>query len=132
MNSKVVHKLYNLYKIYTNKQKTQISTPYFNAYFIYAANDNNVLEIDAEEKTLKSFVAFLYTGRIKEEEVNWKDLFIPASYLLMPDLARTCELQLMGKVRRSMDGIKDEIKFAIKFCALKLKRYIIPVRVIHK
>ena len=41
-------------------------SPYFDAYFSYAANDNNVLEIDAEEKTLKSFVAFLYTGRIKE------------------------------------------------------------------
>ena len=102
-------------------------SPYFNAYFIYAANDNNVLEIDAEEKTLKSFVAFLYTGRIKEEEVNWKDLFKLASYFLVPDLARTCELQLMGKVRRSMDGIKDEIKFAIKFCALKLKRYIVSL-----
>ena len=110
-----------------------VGSPYFNALFKFN-RDVHIVEVEGDTRTMQVILSYLYSGRINENDVtNWQTLYNVASYYQLLDLCRHCELQMMARLTRSMDEIKSLLKFAIKFQAMKLKRYIVVyIRLLQK
>ena len=105
-----------------------MGSPYFSACFEYALAKEDgfmITNIHADSKTVKTLVLFLYSGRIKGEDINWSNLFRLAMYCQLADLAHHCQLQIMSKVRKNMEDLKALLRFSVKFHAIKLKMYLI-------
>ena len=105
-----------------------LGSPYFRALFgcHFAQKDQKVVKAESDAETMLIVLSFLYTGQIDEGEVtSWPKLFQVASFYQLEILTRHCELQMMNRVANSLDDIKELLKFAIKLCANKLKRYLV-------
>jgi hypothetical protein len=105
-----------------------IGSPYFSALFGYnfGKEEQNVVNCESDFETMEIILCFLYSGRIEEEHVvNWPDLYRVADFYQLDHLSRHCELQMMTRVVKTLEAIKDLLKFAITFHAYKLKRFLV-------
>jgi hypothetical protein len=100
---------------------------YFKALFIdFGQIEQNIVKVEYELETMKNLLSYLYSEKIKEENVsNWKNLFKAASFYQIEKLARHCQLQLMSRVDKTWNHITELFRFAIVFNATKLKRFLV-------
>lgn len=116
------------YKQISAHRNLLLASPYFCGLFgsNFGQENKKVVKVENDFESMQIVVSFLYTGRVEEEEViNWPDLYQAASFYQVNNLARHCELQMMSRVTKEWDTIKELIKFARTFHAIKLKKFLI-------
>ena len=107
--------------------------PYFRALLSknFSESQRLFIKIDFDHSMMKIFLSFLYSGYICNKKVeNWTDMFIMASFYGLEELSRYCELQMMTRVERNMEYIKQILHFAMRYRAFKLKKFLI--RLVHQ
>jgi hypothetical protein len=105
-----------------------LASPYFSALFgdNFGQEAQKLVNVEYDICTMRIVVSFVYSGRVQEEDVcNWQALYQAALFYQMENLARHCELQLMTRVSRQWDSIRELIRFASTFYAVKLKKFLI-------
>ena len=111
------------------------ASPYFRATFSENfKNSNAIIKVEFNYPIVKEVISYIYTGRLKEEMIeNWPDVYRMACYFHLDILANHSELQMIVHTPSDMDGMKNVLKFAMKFHALRLKSFIIErIRIIQK
>ena len=107
-----------------------LSCPYFRAFLSdnFVKHCKETVKVDFEYDHMKVVLQFLYSGRINEDDVkNWPQLYEIANFYCLDTLARHCQLQMMIRASRKIDGIKSLLEFALKFNARKLIVFLINV-----
>ena len=118
-------------KLSAHKCLLSASSPYFRALFRghFANSSPKMIKVDFEFDLMKVMVSFLYSGQLDEEQVeNWPDLYRIAKFYNVDVLANHSELQMMvGAPREEIEGMKRVLQFALKYQALRLKRFVIEL-----
>ena len=107
-----------------------LGSSFFNALFNnhFGHLNQTVIKVESDYDTMKIIVNYLYSGRVEDVDVvNWPDLYRVAGFYQILTLANHCELQLMSGVSKSMENIKEFLKFAKVFNAKKLRAYLIKL-----
>ena len=104
------------------------SSPYFRALFRgnFEKSNEDIIRVEFEYNLMKVMVLFLYSGQVDEDKVeNWPDMYRIAQFYNVEMLANHSELQMMVGSPRDAEGIKEILKFAVKYQAKRLKRFMI-------
>ena len=107
-----------------------LGSPFFTALFNnhFGTSNQSVIKVEADYDTMEIIVTYLYSGRVEDSDVvNWPDLYRVAGFYQILPLANHCELQLMSRVTKSMENIKEFLNFAKIFNAKKLRAYLIKL-----
>ena len=104
-----------------------LASPYFRALLSenFNGSQKSVINVDYNYSSIKILLSYLYTGGICQEKVkNWNEVFTMASFYGVEELSRYCELQIMTRTGEDLENIKEVLRFAVRFDARKLRKYI--------